>query len=231
MSTLRSRLAGLRERALDTVLVPRCLACEREGAYICAPCLAKVGTLSGNVTPWAKPSSGNDPCLLDHIFLDAVYIPFAMDGVIRQAILQLKYRDLQVVAPPLADLLAGHARASALVADVIVPVPLHTARLRERGYNQADLLARRLSTLLQIPCQCAALARTRQATPQARTGSLAKRANNVRGAFEPRASMAGQRVLLIDDVSTTGATLNACAEALKVAGALTVVGLTVAHEL
>lgn len=165
MSTLLSRLTGLRDRALDTVLVPRCLACEREGAYMRAPCLEKVGRLTGNITPWAKPSSGNDPCLLDHIFLDAVYVPFAMDGVIRQAILQLKHRDLQVIALPLADLLSGHARTSALVADILVPVPLHVSRLRERSYNPADFLGRRLSTQLLIPYHRAALARTRQATP------------------------------------------------------------------
>lgn len=115
-------------------------------------------------------------------------------------------------------------------ADVVVPVPLHPARLRERGYNQAELIARPLARRVGLPLGTYLLVRTRP-RPARLLLSRRERWLTVRGAYEMRkgARVDNLRVLLIDDVFTTGATLDACARALKAAGAKTVTGLTVAR--
>jgi competence protein ComFC len=116
--------------------------------------------------------------------------------------------------------------------DVIVPVPLHPARRRERGYNQAELIARPLSRKLSLPLRAYLLVRTKPRPPRLLL-SRRERWESVRGAYEMRkgAQVDKLRVLLIDDVCTTGATLDACARALKRAGAKSVTGLTVARVI
>jgi ComF family protein len=110
---------------------------------------------------------------------------------------------------------------------MIVPVPLHTSRLRERGYNQSQLLGEHVAALTGIGCIPAALQRIR-ATQSQVTMTAQERLTNVRDAFTANpSSAAGRTILLIDDVYTTGATLSACAEALLLVGALAVYGLTV----
>lgn len=117
-------------------------------------------------------------------------------------------------------------------ADVVVPVPLHSARRRERGYNQAELIAKPLAQLLRVPLRPYLLVRTR---PRPNRLQLSRRERwlTVRGAYEMRQQerVDNLRVLLIDDVFTTGATLDACARALTKAGAKSVVGLTVARAI
>jgi len=113
-----------------------------------------------------------------------------------------------------------------------VPVPLHQKRLKERGYNQSQLLARELSKLVNLPVVDDCLIRQRYAIPQARTSSVEERRSNVANAFICRNHrLQDKQVLLIDDVATSGATLNACASALKTAGATSVWGLVLATEI
>jgi ComF family protein len=116
--------------------------------------------------------------------------------------------------------------------DVVVPVPLHPSRLRERGYNQAELIAKPLGRKLRLPLGPYLLVRTRP-RPHRLLLSRRERWLTVRGAYEMRkgARVDNLRVLLIDDVFTTGATLDACARALKKAGAESVIGLTVARAI
>jgi len=119
-----------------------------------------------------------------------------------------------------------------LPADVLIPVPLHPRRLRERGYNQSALLAKGLGKLSSIPVIENALIRYKYALPQAKTLSVEERRANMVGAFMCRAELIRNRqVLLIDDVSTSAATLDACASTLKEGGANTVWGLVLAREL
>jgi ComF family protein len=122
--------------------------------------------------------------------------------------------------------------ADSLAADVVVPVPLHRERERERGYNQAALISRPLSKKLGLPHKAVLLMRTR-ARPDKRILSLEERWESVRGAFatRPGSQVDNLRVLLVDDVLTTGATLDACARALLDAGAKSVIGLTVARAV
>ncbi len=116
-----------------------------------------------------------------------------------------------------------------LEVNIIVPVPLHPSRLRQRGYNQATLLARKLERHTGLPLDEKALIRVRHTPSQMRLDAEARR-QNVMGAFHcPGEQIAGRRVLVVDDVCTTGATLAACADALRASGATTVQALTLAR--
>jgi ComF family protein len=119
-----------------------------------------------------------------------------------------------------------------LPAEILIPVPLHPRRLRERGYNQSALLAKELGKLASIPIIENALMRQKYALPQARTLSVEERRVNMAGAFTYRGkTIRDRQVLLIDDVATSAATLDACAVALKQGGAKSVWGLVLAREL
>jgi ComF family protein len=151
-----------------------------------------------------------------------------------QAILLLKFEQIGPLGTWFADQLAGVVRnaGNALAADVVVPVPLHREREHERGYNQAALISKPLSKKLCLPHKALLLMRMR-ARPDKRILSLEERWESVRGAFatRPGSQVDNLRVLLVDDVLTTGATLDACARALLDAGAKSVIGLTVARAV
>jgi ComF family protein len=152
----------------------------------------------------------------------------AYGGAVANAVVRFKYASRSDLARPLAHLMLP--LVTRLEIDVVVPVPLHRERLRERGYNQAALLARPVAEHLRRRVEPLALARERATAPQASL-SASERSANVARAFrvrQPRA-IEGRRVLLVDDVRTTGATLSGCATAIFRAGALAVHFLTVAQ--
>jgi len=157
---------------------------------------------------------------------------FRYEGAVAEALRALKYRGALHVVPDLAELLAACVRAEYFEAafDVVAAVPLHPARLRARGSNQSALLARALARRLGIPYAARLTRRTRPTPTQ--TGLTApERADNVRNAFKTGSArrLKGKHVLLVDDVMTTGATVNACAHALKRGGAVSVSAVTVAR--
>jgi len=166
--------------------------------------------------------------------------PFQLDGLracafhsgtLRKAIHQFKYEGLRALAAPLGRLMsqAWSELAPSSDFDAIVPVPLHPARQRERGYNQAVLLARELSPSLHCPVVEHELVRVKATAPQIDLSAEQRRAN-VQHAFKcTRSGLAGKRVLLIDDVCTTGATLEAAAAALYQTGAVSVWSYTLAR--
>ena len=227
---LLKRLEGLRERVLDFVFTPRCVGCDTEGSYLCQPCLDGAQRLHGPYVPGRHDHMLSDTLDTGHR-VHAVLSPFTMDGVIREAVHELKYGGLQALAVPLGNLMAEQAAALGISGDVMVSVPLHRSRQRQRGYNQAALLAAQAGKRMGIPVETAGLERKRSGDSQARSGSLQQRHELVREAFAARRRFDGERVLLIDDVCTSGATLNACSGALLQAGAVSVQGLTLAHEL
>lgn len=150
------------------------------------------------------------------------------EGTVRALVLVFKYGKVETLAAPLSEMLA-RALPRERRFDVIVPMPMHKRRQRDRGFNQAELLARHLSRRSGIPCVLAAK-RSKNTTPQAGLTSH-KRRTNVQGAFEalrPEA-IRGKSVLLIDDVLTTGATASACGSVLRRNGAASVTVLTVAR--
>ncbi|HEY5653067.1 MAG TPA: ComF family protein [Pontiella sp.] len=154
------------------------------------------------------------------------------DGVVGEALRQLKYEKALWLVPDLAELLAKSLKAEYpdQPFDWVVPVPLHHVRRRERGYNQSALLGEELGRRIQCKFMPRALRRIRATITQTNL-TAPQRLSNVNGAFEygKAKRLAGKRVLLIDDVMTTGATVNACAKALKKGGALSVCVLTVAR--
>jgi ComF family protein len=151
-----------------------------------------------------------------------------------RAILMLKYGEVTPLGAWFARHLARLVNADKQIfaADVLVPVPLDPARLRERGYNQAELIARPLARILGIPFRSYLLVRTKPRPDKIRL-TRRERWETVRGAYAAHksAQVDKLRVLLVDDVLTTGATLDACSKALRKAGAARVVGLTVARTL
>lgn len=150
----------------------------------------------------------------------------------REAIHALKYENRPELAEPLARYLVAalltaprHPFTSAL--DVVVPVPLHEVRRRERGYNQSELLARAFCKRSGLPHAPNLLSRERPTASQVGLNALERQAN-VAEAFVAKGDLAGKQILLVDDVYTTGATMRACAVALQTAGAEAVYGLTLA---
>jgi ComF family protein len=164
--------------------------------------------------------------------IDGMRAPFRFEGAVREAIHQLKYQNLRALAQPLAQLLADYLTVSRIPGTVLTAVPLHQKRLRERGYNQSALLATKLGKLTGLPVSEDYLIRQRPSSPRARTQTVAERRSNVNDAFCcPDNRVKDRAVIVIDDVATSGATLNACASALKTAGASSVWGLTLAREI
>lgn len=163
--------------------------------------------------------------------IDGIRSVLYFDGALRAAIHALKYRRAREIADVLGEMMGDYWRAHPLPADVIVPVPLHPSRQRVRGYNQSELLARKLAQAAELPVRDDLLMRVRATAPQVELGAEERR-ENVRGAFRCQdESAAGLRILLIDDVCTTGATLEACSQALRAGGADSVWALTLARAL
>jgi ComF family protein len=231
-----SRLENLGSAVADFFFPQFCLGCGREGRVICPGCLAQLPRLDSPICPrCGLPPSGGSACRdcsgLD-LVIDGIRSPLVFDKLTREAIHQLKYQNIRILAISLASVLNDYLNQNPIPADVLVPVPLHPCRLRERGYNQSKLLAHELSLLTNVPVDASSLRRVIHTTPQARTSSSIERHRNMLGAFKSSSGIAKyKRVLLIDDVCTSGATLNACAEALKAAGVASVWGLTVAREI
>jgi competence protein ComFC len=155
------------------------------------------------------------------------------DGAVKDALLLFKYRGLRPLGRPLAAFLhasIGRFDPPWTGADLFVPVPLHRRRRRERGFNQAEILAVELSRLTGVPVEARVLRKTINVQPQASLRSEERRAN-IRGAYRAvRPEMvAGKIVVLVDDVFTTGSTLGECARVLAKAGARDVRGVTIAQ--
>jgi len=160
--------------------------------------------------------------------LDGIFAATIFTHPIREAIHEFKYEGVRDLAAPLADWLVAAWQRYGLEADLIVPVPLHLKREAERGYNQSALLAHALARAVGARVAPAELVRTVHTRPQ--VGLTAEeRRQNIAGAFHCTSAVTGQRIVLLDDVCTTGATLEACAKALREAGACGVWGLTLAR--
>lgn len=218
---------------LDLLFPPRCVGCQRMGAWLCAACLEKVGRVNGPVClHCGRPfwESGLCPTCQGGAFaLLHVRAPLFFEGATQRAVHNLKYRGRRVLAGPLGALLADYLCGLGWPAAAIVPVPLHRQRERARGYNQSALLARVVAARVGWPLQEKGLVRQRNTRPQVGLDGAARQ-ENVRAAFGWESPLPPpERVLLLDDVCTTGATLEACAQTLRAAGAQDIRGLALAR--
>lgn len=204
---------------LDLLYPPHCVACGRGGAWLCDACLDTAPLFQGQTArhTWSDEHGGRGGV----VYSVGPHVP-----PLREAVHALKYEGARVLSEPLGELMAATWRGRTIPVDLIIPVPLHTRRLRQRGYNQSLLLARELAQHLDIPLCHESLVRARHTRAQVGL-SRRERWDNVRGAFRTVSrEPAGARVLLVDDVMTTGATLKACSLALREGGAKEVVCLT-----
>lgn len=233
---LDSLFSSLKQKALNFLFPPHCVSCGKGGVFLCRKCQNKLIYLQPPLcTRCSKPiRTGTicSKCQSQTWNIDGIYSIFKYGGAIRQAIIQFKYENLKVLADPLSHCMLEYLKEHHLSFDIIIPVPIHKRRLRERGYNQSSLLAQRLSRVTRIPVVEGALVRTKHSPSQAKSDNVDQRRNNINNAFKCVShDVSGKRILLIDDVCTSGATLNSCATSLKSAGAASVWGLTLAKEI
>jgi competence protein ComFC len=206
-----------------------CGECQERAARIVAPFCAKCSEpYPGEITQTFRCAN----CEHRKLHFDCAVAAYRSRGLVRQLVHDFKYGNQRHLRYPLAAWLRetlDDARLRGRHFDVIVPVPLHPARQRERGFNQAALLAELLADSMQIPSRLV-LERTRYTTTQT-AYDRAERMENLRGAFRVRKNrhVENLRVLLIDDVLTTGSTLSECARVLKAAGAVSVHAATAAR--
>lgn len=215
---------------LDALLFPRgacCLCCgdprrASEADCLCDACREKLKTWRLPAQACGRclsPVERGKPCAFCNSPLmkpiEAVFSPYRFGGEPRQLILALKFNACGEAAPLLAQAMADALTRREF--DCVTPVPLHARRLRQRGFNQALLLSGELGKRTGLPVE-ELLARVRYKRPQSRT-PMKRRASNVSGAFSCVGDAKGKRVLLVDDVRTSGSTAHACAKALLNAGA------------
>ena len=171
-------------------------------------------------------------CLSHPPAYDRTYAPFIYQGVIRHWITTLKFGANYKNARLLGQLLAEHLHDTAEQPDCIIPIPLHPSRYRERGFNQAVILAREIARRFSIPLDFLTLKRLVFTAPQVNLGKD-ERSANVRGAFVVKngEKIEGRKIILVDDVYTTGSTVKECTRALMMHGAAEVVVLTLARAV
>ncbi|MEL7562892.1 ComF family protein [Dehalogenimonas sp. 4OHTPN] len=226
------RLLGSRDRLLDVFFPRYCLGCGREGAYFCARCRETLPFQAPPFCPACGKSLDHHPdCDLLAPELRELRSVFRFEGPLKKAVHQLKYNNLRDITGVLGAFMADFLKSNSITGDALVPVPLHRSRLRERGYNQSELLALAVHRLTGLPVFVDALKKIRPTPPQADSASVEERRGAVVGAFRCYNTLKGRRVILIDDVATSGATLSACAAAAAAAGAAEVRALTLAREI
>lgn len=230
------RLHRWKEIALDLLFPKFCVGCGAEGTFLCGACrstlvwktpscpVCSLRNFTGVVCNSCRPEGGFSRFLA----------PFSYrDTLARELIHACKYGGIRDLAPLLAGEVAAFLTSASIhpaAGSMLVPIPLHRARERARGFNQSLLLAEALGQELGVPVAAAALARGRATESQISMESYEARRANVAGAFRVADPLAvrGRIAILVDDVSTSGATLNEASRALRAAGARTVWGIAVA---
>lgn len=211
----------LLDELLELLYPTRCCFCHRlteHGEKVCAKCRRTLPYIPIAAQKRRVP----------HI--DACVSPLYYKDTVRQSLLRYKFGGLSFYAEIYADFVVKSIDENKITCDSITWVPLSRRRLRKRGYDQAKLLAEAIAALTGIPCE-QTLVKRRDNPPQSRTEKASERRANVAGVYEafPDAQLGGKRLLLIDDIVTTGSTLSECAAVLRRAGAASVAAATLAR--
>jgi ComF family protein len=220
---------------LKALFPPRCLACGASisAGVICERCLGKIPLFE---TLFCARCGARLPRTKKICHADAPYLlgsagPYD-NATLKLLVHQLKFRSARLAARPLADLIARYLENITLDLDgfMLIPLPLHWRRKNERGFNQAEEIARCLTDRVPLKIRTDVLVRSRYTEPQTGTGSVAKRRENVLGCFSvvKPTDVLRKNIILLDDVATSGATLGEAARALRTAGARKIIGLTAA---
>lgn len=211
------------DKLLDLLFPPKCPFCrailKEHETLLCLECRKTL--------PWTNEASRRQS--FRHI--ESCVSPLYYERDVRRSLLRYKFGGLRAYAPKYASLMAECIESCGLDFNLIAWAPLGPKRLRKRGYDQAGLLAQELSAHFQKPC-APLLFKTADNQPQSRAGSAEKRRANVSGVYRvaEAAPVKSQRILLVDDIVTTGATLSECARVLKAAGAKSVCAATLARS-
>lgn len=223
---------------LDLLYPPFCLICEKPGnAILCAECIEKIDLIGKTYChTCGTPYEGYEckECRDRTYAFEFARAAGVFDGPLREAIHKLKYGGYIMIADPLAEIMVRCLPDTTLIGkvDLVVPIPIHRSRIPERGFNQAEELARRFCNRVGLPIATDVLIKKKKTRHQVNL-SMDERGINLQGAFAVKnaAKLAGKRVLLIDDVFTTGATLNEAATTLRESGAKQVYAYTLARSI
>jgi ComF family protein len=218
--------------SIDWLFPPVCAGCGEPGFRFCPNCIQKIRQVTPQNCVFCGKSE-KSTTLSHHCpkvpFIDRGLAWGLHSGPLRKGLHRFKYQRDLGLAETFSGFLTGVFLEANQQVDLIVPVPLGRKRQKERGYNQAYLLASACAGRIGIPCRRTALKRVRETKSQVGL-SIEQRHQNVAGAFKAvQREVQEKNILLIDDVLTTGATLNSCAEALKQAGAKQIISLTLAR--
>lgn len=231
----------------DVIFPPQCLGCAeilhpQKGKLFCPVCKEKIRFITGDICPVCGTIFPDSPakshlcgnCLGNKTYFSCARAVVSYETIILHAIHQFKYGNNISVGAWLASFMADFSFPDVDFTEysLMIPVPLHIKRLRQRGFNQALILARAIGKKWQIPVNFSLLKRHKFTETQ--TGmNKTERKQNIKGAFEVRAkeNITGKNIIIVDDVYTTGATVNECAKTLLNAGAQKVIVLTLARVL
>ncbi|MDD4074048.1 MAG: ComF family protein [Candidatus Pacebacteria bacterium] len=222
------------KKLIDIFFPKKCINCQKEGSYLCEDCLSLI-----DVNPFIY-------CLCDkmekihkcekckHRYLDRIYSACSFkNSIVQNAIHKLKYSYIKELSIPLSFLIIKHLQEVSCLIDedfVIIPIPLSNKRKRARGFNQSEEIAKIISetTGLKLFTDCIEKIKNNKAQVEL---NKEERLKNISGVYKVKKDILGLNIILIDDVYTTGATMEECAKILKEKGANSVWGVTVAREI
>jgi len=205
---------------LTNILFPKkCLGCSREGSFVCQVCFDKI------------PASSQEFSLnpLNKIIIASDY----NNPLLKNIIWKYKYNFIKELSSPLSDLMIRELKYINLKNLILIPVPLHRSRLKWRGFNQSELLALKISEALDIPVNINIIEKIKNTTPQVKISNKFHREDNIQNAFQVNQvinnNFKNKTIILVDDICTTGNTLQECAKTLKPLGPKSIWGLVVAR--
>lgn len=236
---------AIKKFLLDLFFPKKCLGCSRAEVYICQPCLEKIEISQNNICPFCDRPVPNtlicQKCQEYHYLDRLIWATSYSNPLIKELIKIFKYHYIKELSHPLSQLLIKKCGTCDVPHNVVVPIPLHKRRLQERGFNQAELLAKEVAEYFSTPLETGVLIRKKYTPPQAKAKNHKKRKEALENAFEispgftkkcvaeNKNLLKDKTIILIDDVFTSGATLYEAAKVLKGAGAKEVWGLVVAR--